>query len=43
MLSDSILIDFILRLNSNILMLLYKLASINLDEVIIKAKIIEIG
>jgi len=38
-----VLTDFILGLVSNILILLYKLLSINLDEAIMKAKIIEIG
>ncbi len=40
--ADSILADFISELDHNILMLLYKLASTNLDEAIMKTKIIEI-
>ena len=40
---NSILTDFMLGLDSNISMLLYELALINLDEVIMKAKIIKIG
>ena len=43
MLADSILADFMLKLDSNILILLYKLASINLNKAIMKTKIIEIG
>jgi len=43
MLADSILADFISGLDSNISILLYELALINLDEAIIKAKMIEIG
>ncbi len=43
MLSDSVLADFMFGLNLNISILLYKLASTNLDKIIIKAKIIEIG
>ena len=41
MLADNILADFISRLDLNISMLLYELASTNLDEVIIKVKMIE--
>ena len=41
MLSDSILADFMLKLDSNILILLYGLLSTNLNEVIIKVKMIE--
>jgi len=43
MLLDSVLVNFILGLDPNISMLLYRLALINLDKAIIKAKIIEIG
>jgi len=43
MLADSVLADFMSGLNSNILMLLYGLALTNLDEAIMKAKMIEIG
>ena len=43
MLADSILADFMSRLDPNISMLLYELASINLDKAIMKAKMIEIG
>ena len=43
MLADSILADFIFGLDPNISMLLYELASTNLDEAIIKAKMIEMG
>ncbi len=43
MLVDSVLADFISRLDPNILMLLYRLVLTNLEEVIIKAKIIEMG
>ncbi len=39
--ADNVLADFILGLDPNILMLLYGLALTNLDEVIMKAKIIE--
>ncbi len=42
-LADSVLADFMLGLNLNISMLLYRLASISLDEVIIKAKMIKMG
>ncbi len=41
--ADSILANFILGLDSNISMLLYGLVLINLDEAIMKAKMIEIG
>ncbi len=41
--ADSVLADFMLGLNLNILMLLYGLALTNLNEAIMKAKIIEIG
>ncbi len=41
--ADSVLVNFISGLNLNISMLLYELASTNLDEVIMKAKIIEMG
>ena len=41
MLADSILANFISGLDPNILMLLYGLVLTNLDEVIMKAKIIE--
>jgi len=40
---DSILANFMSRLDSNIFMLLYELALTNLDEAIMKAKIIEMG
>ncbi len=43
MLADSILADFMSELVSNIFILLYGLASTNLDEAIIKAKMIEMG
>ncbi len=43
MLADSVLADFMSGLNLNIFMLLYGLVPINLDEAIMKAKIIEIG
>jgi len=43
MLADSVLADFMSELDSNISMLLYGLALINLDEAIMKAKMIEIG
>ena len=43
MLVDSVLADFMSRLDLNISMLLYRLALTNLNEVIIKAKMIEIG
>ena len=41
-LANSILADFMLRLNLNIFMLLYILVSTNLNEAIMKAKIIKI-
>ena len=41
--ADSILANFMFRLDPNISMLLYELALINLDEVIIKAKMIKMG
>ena len=41
--ADSILADFISGLDPNISMLLYGLALTNLDEAIMKAKMIEIG
>jgi len=41
--ADSILADFIFRLDSNISILLYELVSTSLDEAIMKAKMIEIG
>ncbi len=41
MFADSILADFMFGLDPNISMLLYRLASINLDEAIMKAKMIE--
>ena len=40
---DSILADFMSRLDSNISMLLYGLILTNLDEAIMKAKMIEMG
>ncbi len=43
MLADSVLADFMSGLDSNISMLLYGLAPTNLDEAIMKAKMIEIG
>jgi len=43
MLADSILVDFMSRLDLNISMLLYGLVSTNLNKAIMKAKIIEIG
>ncbi len=43
MLADSVLADFISELNPNISMLLYGLALTNLNKVIMKAKIIEMG
>ncbi len=39
---NNVLTNFILELNSNILILLYKLVLIILDEAIMKVKIIEI-
>ena len=41
--ADSILADFMFRLDSNISMLLYGLVPTNLDEAIMKAKMIEMG
>ncbi len=41
-LMNNVLTNFILELNSNILILLYKLVLIILDEAIMKVKIIEI-
>ncbi len=41
--ADSVLANFMLGLDLNISMLLYGLASTNLDEAIMKAKMIEIG
>src|SRR6266498_4661538 len=41
--ADSILADFMSGLDPNILMLLYELALTNLDEAIMKVKMIEIG
>ena len=41
--ADSILADFISGLDPNISMLLYGLAPTNLDEAIMKAKMIKIG
>ena len=43
MLADSVLADFMSELDPNISMLLYRLALINLDKAIMKAKMIEIG
>jgi len=43
MLADSVLADFMSRLDPNISMLLYGLALINLNEAIMKAKMIEMG
>ena len=43
MFADSILADFMFGLDPNISMLLYGLALINLDEAIMKAKMIEMG
>ncbi len=43
MLADSVLADFMSGLDSNISILLYGLAPINLDEAIMKAKMIKIG
>ena len=43
MLADSILADFMSGLNPNISILLYGLAPTSLDEVIMKAKMIEMG
>jgi len=41
--ADSIIVDFMSGLDPNIFILLYGLASTNLDEAIIKAKMIEMG
>ena len=41
--ADSILANFMSELDLNILMLLYRLVSTNLDETIMKAKMIEMG
>ncbi len=41
--ADSVLADFMSGLDPNISMLLYGLALTNLDEAIIKAKMIEMG
>ena len=41
--ADSVLADFMLGLDPNISMLLYELALINLDEAIMKTKMIEMG
>ncbi len=41
--ADSILADFISGLDPNISMLLYRLALINLNKIIMKAKMIEMG
>ena len=43
MLADSVLADFMSGLDSNISMLLYGLALTNLDEAIMKVKMIEMG
>ena len=43
MLAESVLADFMLGLNPNISIMLYELASESLDEVIRKAKMIEMG
>src|SRR6266540_1894384 len=43
MLADSVLADFMSGLDPNISMLLYELALTNLDEAIMKAKMIEMG
>ncbi len=43
MLSDSVLADFMSGLDPNISILLYGLAPTSLDEVIMKAKMIEMG
>ncbi len=42
MLPDNVLVDFMLGLDSNISMLLYDLILINLNEAIMKIKMIEI-
>ena len=41
--ADSVLADFMSGLDLNISMLLYGLASTNLDKAIMKAKMIEMG
>jgi len=41
--ADSILADFMSGLNPNIFMLLYELVLTNLNEAIIRAKMIEMG
>ncbi len=41
--ADSILADFMLGLDLNIFILLYGLVPTNLDEAIMKAKMIEMG
>ncbi len=41
--ANSVLANFMLGLDLNILILLYKLALTNLDEAIMKAKMIEMG
>ncbi len=41
--ADSILVDFMFGLDPNISMLLYGLVPTNLNEAIMKAKIIEMG
>ncbi len=41
--ADSILVDFMFRLDLNISMLLYGLALTNLNKAIMKAKMIEMG
>jgi len=41
--AESVLADFILGLDLNILIILYELVSENLDEIIRKAKMIEIS
>jgi len=41
--ADSVLADFMLGLDPNISMLLYGLVPTNLDEAIMKAKMIEMG
>ena len=43
MLADSVLADFMFRLDPNISMLLYELVPTNLDKAIMKVKIIEMG
>ncbi len=43
MLANSVLADFMSGLDPNISMLLYRLASTNLNEAIMKAKMIEMG